>query len=515
MPLNQISRSDVNGSQKPSGHHGDMSLPATTSVAATATGANTHNEEDFLCNNNFAIRNRSNSFGSTCGAFYNHPVMEIGEFDSSISMTTTTAVQRQQQSKDSLTSMSILLQQPQQIRHRRRKFKHPQRHEQMWSVERASYQKHPLLNRITPQGTTGNDFSTTTTNLNFIPNIVNNSDMPPYPESSQHVSNFDRYQTSHGDVAQRQELALSNENTSLLSGTSLLGYSEHNKDIPNNSDNRNTGENITDVSHVDPTSIDTSSSFAEENEKENHYSNYFLSFLDPTDWLTRDAATQLQHQRTSPTNQTTPAQQYSLCSNRRTMAGWVRYLFYNPVSPEFTSLQQFNWAIILGVIMGIYTAIWKWFIEYGVTAVWITIPKLLSEYEVAFTKRDGLFPLYNYVWIVPSIFGGLLSYIFAILPFTIPDQNDWIDNVHSRGVQDHCQSFIPLFFGSTFAMWSGLCLGPELPLILTSSMVGSYFALITKQSMLQARVMNLTAASAAIGGFFGFPMAGAIFVLEM
>lgn len=33
--------------------------------------------------------------------------------------------------------------------------------------------------------------------------------------------------------------------------------------------------------------------------------------------------------------------------------------------------------------------------------------------------------------------------------------------------------------------------------------------------MLQARVLNLTAASAAIGGFFGFPMAGALFVLEL
>ena len=33
--------------------------------------------------------------------------------------------------------------------------------------------------------------------------------------------------------------------------------------------------------------------------------------------------------------------------------------------------------------------------------------------------------------------------------------------------------------------------------------------------MLQARVLNLTAASAAVGGFFGFPMAGALFVLEL
>lgn len=46
-------------------------------------------------------------------------------------------------------------------------------------------------------------------------------------------------------------------------------------------------------------------------------------------------------------------------------------------------------------------------------------------------------------------------------------------------------------------------------------MFGSWLGIITKQSMLQARVLNLTGAAAAISGFFGFPMAGALFVLEL
>ena len=64
-------------------------------------------------------------------------------------------------------------------------------------------------------------------------------------------------------------------------------------------------------------------------------------------------------------------------------------------------------------------------------------------------------------------------------------------------------------------MASGLSLGPELPLVLTAGMMGSYIARNRQQSLLQSRVLNLTAASAAIGGFFGFPMAGALFVLEL
>jgi len=108
----------------------------------------------------------------------------------------------------------------------------------------------------------------------------------------------------------------------------------------------------------------------------------------------------------------------------------------------------------------------------------------------------------------------LLSYIFVVLPNKIPGQNEWIQALHARGVQDH-ETFWPLFVLSTLGMSSGLSLGPELPLVLTAGMVGSWLGVISKQSMLQARVLNLTAASAAVGGFFGFPMAGAMFVLEI
>ncbi|EEC46046.1 predicted protein [Phaeodactylum tricornutum CCAP 1055/1] len=196
-----------------------------------------------------------------------------------------------------------------------------------------------------------------------------------------------------------------------------------------------------------------------------------------------------------------------------TPAGFVRHYLYNPLTPEFTSLQQFCWAVILGVLMGFYTALWKYVIETGLDFVWETVPTWLLQVGV-FTDIDGAFPLYHYMWICPSIFSGVLSYVFVVLPIKIPDQNEWINCVHTRGVQDY-RTFGTLFVLSTLGMLSGLSLGPELPLVLTAGMVGSWLGLVCKQSMLQARVMNLTAASAAVGGFFGFPMAGALFVLEL
>jgi H+/Cl- antiporter ClcA len=165
----------------------------------------------------------------------------------------------------------------------------------------------------------------------------------------------------------------------------------------------------------------------------------------------------------------------------------------------------------LGVVMGFYTAAWKALIERCIELVWVTVPATLLRWGI-FTQLDGGFPLYHYMWICPTVMGGFLSYVVAALPVKIPDQNEWIRGVHTRGTQDH-RTFPSLFLLSTAGMASGLSLGPELPLVLTAGMAGSWLGLTCKQSILQARVMNLTAASAAIGGFFGFPMAGALFVL--
>lgn len=97
---------------------------------------------------------------------------------------------------------------------------------------------------------------------------------------------------------------------------------------------------------------------------------------------------------------------------------------------------------------------------------------------------------------------------------TIPGQNEWIEGLHRVGLMEH-KRFWPCLIISTLGMASGLSLGPEMPLVLVAGMVGSFVALKTHQSVLSSRVMNLTAAAAGIGGLFNFPMAGALFVLEL
>lgn len=188
-------------------------------------------------------------------------------------------------------------------------------------------------------------------------------------------------------------------------------------------------------------------------------------------------------------------------------------LLYNHENPEFTSLQQSVWAVIIGVFMGFATAYWSALVEYLIDLVWVDFPERLLEWGV-FTDLNGRLPLPHYMWICPAFFGGLLAFITSMLSKPIPGQNEWIDSLHRTGLMEY-DTIVNIFVISTLGMASGLNLGPELPLVLTSGMVGSIVAKFTRQSVLSTRVMNLTAASAGIAGFFGMPMGGALFVLEL
>jgi len=191
----------------------------------------------------------------------------------------------------------------------------------------------------------------------------------------------------------------------------------------------------------------------------------------------------------------------------------VKHFIWDPEVPEFTSLQQFNWAVMIGVFMGVFTALWSMFIEWSVDKLWVEFPEKLMEWGL-FTDLDGFLPLPHYMWICPAFFCALLALMTELLPLPMPSQDTWIDDIHRVGVSDSTMA-IPILVISTIAMASGLNLGPELPLVLITGMFGSKLAELTHQSILSSRVLNLVAAGAGVGGFFGFPMAGALFAMEI
>lgn len=90
---------------------------------------------------------------------------------------------------------------------------------------------------------------------------------------------------------------------------------------------------------------------------------------------------------------------------------FVRTVFYDHTKPEFTSLQQSSWAVLIGIFMGFLTAVWGMTVEYLVEFFWSTLPEYLLEQGI-FTGLDGHLPLPHYMWICPTIFGGVSRFFF-------------------------------------------------------------------------------------------------------
>jgi len=197
----------------------------------------------------------------------------------------------------------------------------------------------------------------------------------------------------------------------------------------------------------------------------------------------------------------------------RTLKNLYKEYVFDVDNPCLNSNKLFFWSAMFGIFFGVFTAVWSMFIEKAIDVVWVRFPIYLLEKGI-FTDLDGHLPLPHYIWIVQTIFGAVLSTAMVLSPEKIPGQDNWIEGLHTLGVL-HYDSFLYVLVISSLAMMSGLSLGPETPLVLLSGMIGSFVGIVLRQNILYCRSLNMIAASAAIGGFFGFPMAGALFVLEV
>lgn len=98
----------------------------------------------------------------------------------------------------------------------------------------------------------------------------------------------------------------------------------------------------------------------------------------------------------------------------------VYTIFWDPKhDPEFSTLQQNTWAILLGILMGVFTAKWGDVIEYCVDFVWVVVPEKLLEWGFfCYDLHDcRALPLPHYMWMCPTIFGGVSPCRFLLCPF--------------------------------------------------------------------------------------------------
>lgn len=192
-----------------------------------------------------------------------------------------------------------------------------------------------------------------------------------------------------------------------------------------------------------------------------------------------------------------------------TIIGMIRRFVYDPILMNQTWNQSAGRAILLGVCIGVLVGSWKLLIETGLDLIWADLPERLSDYE---WFSESFFK-YTYMPLVMSLGCGIAGLAFEKFD-DLPDQNQLIDDLMECGrTAVHAPLRVVLF--ATIAMWAGLPLGPELPLLIVSAMLGSWVSSLCHLDKKQSTTMFYASQAAAIGGFFQYPLGGAFFVLEL
>jgi H+/Cl- antiporter ClcA len=176
-------------------------------------------------------------------------------------------------------------------------------------------------------------------------------------------------------------------------------------------------------------------------------------------------------------------------------------------SRDLTYRQIIFCAAAIGVAGGLVATGYYYLLEGSMHLVWQTLPQWFS------TQFESEFLAHNYVWIAAMI-GGLLVGL-ALRFLGLPGEVAFVvDKVHDPGRIEMKQS-PAMVVASLFSITAGGSAGPEAPLVQVNGSIGSWLGGTLKLSMATTRILTFCGMSAALGAFFGAPLGGALFALEL
>lgn len=176
-------------------------------------------------------------------------------------------------------------------------------------------------------------------------------------------------------------------------------------------------------------------------------------------------------------------------------------------SQELDYSQTIFYAAAIGLIGGLVATAYYFLLENSMHLVWHSIPDLISHYF------SSSFLTSNYVWITSTI-GGLLvglTLYFMGLPGEVAFV---VEKVHDPGRIDIKQT-PAMLIASLFSIVAGGSAGPEAPLVQVNGSVGGWIASKLALSIRTTRILTFCGMAAALGAFFGAPLGGALFALEL
>lgn len=187
---------------------------------------------------------------------------------------------------------------------------------------------------------------------------------------------------------------------------------------------------------------------------------------------------------------------------------YFNLLVYNNGGP-LTPPQFMFWAVILGLVMGVFSSMYIYLLR-GILFV-------SYDYFYVFLKRyTDIFVIFPDLYFIPMV---IIPYTFLLgcsrfaFP-TIKNLKDFIVLMKTTGVYKFGY-FPKMFVVTLFSIVCGSSVGPEAVVILTAGSVTSYLFPYLTVDPHSRSILTLSAAGAALSAFFGLPVGGGLFVLEV
>lgn len=176
---------------------------------------------------------------------------------------------------------------------------------------------------------------------------------------------------------------------------------------------------------------------------------------------------------------------------------------------EGTIPQSVVLATIIGTVCGVACWLYYSVLFFCLDLIWDKIPEKFIE---------GNWEVHNY-WLYIPIASGILCTLVGLTVVIMGEPGDLpytISRVHHHAYIpiDHV---LPMVFASLFSILAGGSLGPEAPLVAICGAIGGFISrrIFRQEHVNVVRKHTLMGMAGALGAFFGVPLGGSLFALEV